>query len=75
MQLTANRYSYYEPQPLFNEDRRDRLVRLDLALTARDWNLYGFAPRLSVSTARNSSTISLFSYTRRFVGVGVTREF
>jgi outer membrane protein len=75
VQLTANRYSYYEPQPLINEDRTDRLVRLDLALTARDWNLYGFAPRLSVSTARNSSTIPLFSYTRRFVGVGVTREF
>ena len=75
VQLTANRYSYDEPQPLFNEEREDRLLRLDVSLTARDWNLYGFAPRLSVSTARNSSTIPLFSYTRRFVGVGVTREF
>jgi hypothetical protein len=74
-QLSASRNVYYEPQPLIAEDRRDRLVRLDLAVTARDWNLYGFAPRLSISTARNSSTIPLFSYTRRFAGVGVTREF
>jgi hypothetical protein len=75
VQLAANRYVYYEPQPLFGEDRRDRLMRLDLIVTARDWNLYGFAPRLTVSTARNSSTIPFFSYTRRFAGIGLTREF
>jgi tetratricopeptide (TPR) repeat protein len=75
VQLSGNRYVYDEPPPLFAEDRRDRLTRLDLMLTARDWNLYGFAPRLTMSTARNSSTISLFSYTRRFAGIGLTREF
>jgi hypothetical protein len=75
VQFFANQYVYEEPQPLFGEDRKDRLARLDLAVTARDWTLYGFAPRLSVSTARNTSTISLFSYTRRFAGVGLTREF
>ncbi len=75
VQLSGNRYRYDEPPPLFGEDRRDRLTRLDLMLTARDWSLYGFAPRLTMSTARNSSTISLFSYTRRFAGVGLTREF
>jgi tetratricopeptide (TPR) repeat protein len=75
VQFFANRYVYDELQPLFGEDRKDRLARLDLAVTARDWTLYGFAPRLSVSTARNTSTIALFSYTRRFAGVGLTREF
>jgi hypothetical protein len=75
VQLSASRHVYYEPPPLFAEDRKDRLARLEVAVTARDWNLYGFAPRLSISTAHNSSTIPLFSYTRRFAGVGVTREF
>jgi tetratricopeptide (TPR) repeat protein len=75
VQLSANRYVYGAPVPLIGEDRRDRLVRLDVVLTARDWNWYGFAPRLSLSTARNYSSIALFSYTRRFAGIGVTREF
>jgi hypothetical protein len=75
VQLSANRYVYYEPEPLIGEHRRDRLARVELILTARDWNLYGFAPRLLFSTARNSSTISLFSYTRRFAGIALTREF
>lgn len=75
VQLAANRYVYYEPEPLFGEDRRDRLLRLDFALTARDWTVYGFAPRLTLSAARNSSTIPLFAYRRRFAGIGFTREF
>jgi tetratricopeptide (TPR) repeat protein len=75
VQLSANRYVFDAPVPPFGEDRRDRLVRLDLVITARDWSFHGFAPRLSLSTARNHSSISFFSYTRRFAGVGVTREF
>jgi hypothetical protein len=71
VQLSGNRYLYDELQPLIGEDRRDRLTRLDLMLTARDWIVYGFAPRLTMSTARNSSTIPLFSYTRRFAGIGL----
>ena len=41
VQLSGNRYLYYEPQPLIGEDRRDRLTRLDLMLTARDWYQWG----------------------------------
>ena len=74
-QLSANQYSFDAPVPPFGEDRRDRLVRLDLVITARDWNFHGFAPRLSLSTGRNHSTIPFFSYSRNFAGIGATREF
>ena len=75
LQLSANRYEFGAPVPPFGEDRRDRLARLDLIVTARDWGFYGFAPRLSLSKARNWSSIPFFSYTRDLVGLGVTREF
>jgi tetratricopeptide (TPR) repeat protein len=75
LQLSATRYVFDAPVPPFGEDRTDDLVRADLVITARDWSLYGFAPRLSLSTARNHSSIPFFSYSRRFAGIGVTREF
>jgi tetratricopeptide (TPR) repeat protein len=75
VQLSASRYVYDEPSSLFGADRRDRLVQLDLVITARDWSFRGFAPTLTLSSARNDSTISLYSYTRRFAGIGLTRQY
>ncbi|HVC10780.1 MAG TPA: surface lipoprotein assembly modifier [Burkholderiales bacterium] len=75
LQLSANQYVYDEPSPLFGIERRDQLVQLDLVLTARDWNFHGFAPTASLSWGRNDSTIPLYSYTRQFAGLGLTRQF
>jgi hypothetical protein len=63
------------PRRYSTADRRDRLLQLDLVITARDWNFHGSAPTLTLSTGRNDSTIPLYSYTRRFGGIGLTREF
>lgn len=73
--VSANRVEYDEALPLFGETRRDRLWRFDLDLTARDWRLAGFAPRLSYSVGRNDSNLPLYEYERSFAGIGVTREF
>lgn len=73
--FTANRYRYLAEQPLFDEVRQDRLVRLDLEFLARDWAVGGFAPYLAVSFERNRSTIPLYEFSRNFVAIGVTREF
>jgi tetratricopeptide (TPR) repeat protein len=75
MQISASRYVYDEPVPLFGADRTDHLVQLDLVVTARDWSFSGFAPTLTLSAGRNDSTIPLYSYRRRFAGIGITREF
>ena len=75
VQVSAYRYSYDEPQPLFGADRTDDLLQLDLGITARDWSYQGFAPTLMLSAGRNDSSIPLYSYKRRFIGVGLTREF
>ena len=75
MQVSASRYVYDEPVPLFGTDRTDRLMQVDLVVTARDWSFSGFAPTLTLSAGRNDSTIPLYSYTRRFAGIGLTREF
>jgi outer membrane protein len=74
-QVSAYRYVYDEPAPLFRADRRDDLLQLDLGVTARDWSVQGFAPTLTLSAGRNDSTIPLYSYKRRFIGIGLTREF
>lgn len=73
--VSANQVEYDEALPLFGETRRDRLWRFDLDLTARDWRLAGFAPRLSYSVGRNDSNLPLYEYKRSFAGIGVTREF
>ena len=75
MQVSASRYVYDEPAPLFGAERTDRLMQVDLVVTARDWSFSGFAPTLTLSAGRNDSTIPLYSYTRRFAGIGLTREF
>lgn len=73
--VSANRVDYDEALPQFGETRRDRLWRFDLDLTARDWRIADFAPRLSFSVGRNDSNLALYEYKRRFAGIGFTREF
>jgi hypothetical protein len=75
VRLTANRFSYDQPPPLFGTPREDELVQIDLDVTARDWSFYGFAPKVLMSVGHNHSTIPLYSYDRRFLGIGITREF
>lgn len=74
-EVSAYRYDYDEPLPLFGVERRDELVQFDFGVTARDWSYRGFAPTLTLSAGRNDSSIPLYSYRRRFAGVGVTREY
>ena len=73
--LTANRFSYDQPAPLFGTLREDELVQIDLDVTARDWSFHGFAPKVLMSVGHNHSTIALYSYDRRFLGIGMTRQF
>jgi tetratricopeptide (TPR) repeat protein len=69
------RYRYDGPSTLFGQLRKDRLLRLDFNVVARDWALRGFAPLVTAGYARNDSTISLLDYRRHYFGVGVTRSF
>ncbi len=73
--LTANRFSYDQPAPLYGTAREDELAQIDLDVTARDWSFSGFAPKVLMSVGHNDSTIPLYSYDRRFLGIGITREF
>jgi hypothetical protein len=67
---------YYDAaQPLFDVSRQDQLIRVDLSITARDWAIHGFAPKLTAGLAWNHSNIPLYEYTRGFLGVGVTKRF
>jgi len=73
--LIASRYRYDAAAPLFGLERRDRMEGIEIDVTARDWSVAGFAPKLVLSASRNGSSVPLYDYRRRFVGVGVTREF
>ena len=75
MRLGYSRYLYDSPSTLFGKLRKDRLLRLDLNVVARDWALRGFAPLLTAGYARNDSTIGLLDYKRHYFAVGVTRSF
>lgn len=73
--VSGSRLDYDAALPLFSDVRHDRIWRVDLELTARDWQLAGFAPRLSISFSRYDSNLALYDFRRRFAGVGFTREF
>ena len=75
VRVGGSRLSYDAKQPLFGLERVDRLVRVDMELTARNWSFYGFAPMLLAGGSRNDSSISLYTYRRNFIGAGITREF
>ncbi|HMA88204.1 MAG TPA: surface lipoprotein assembly modifier, partial [Burkholderiales bacterium] len=68
-QVSTYRYNYDQPQPLFGAERRDDFVQVDVGITARDWSFQGIAPTLMLSAGRNQSSIPLYTYERRFVGV------
>lgn len=73
--LTAGQYRYRAEVPLFGVTREDQLLQADVDVVARNWSVAGFAPRLTVGFAMSRSNISLYTYNRNYVGVGVTREF
>lgn len=73
--VSGSRLDYDAALPLFGEVRQDRPWRVDLELTARDWRLGGFAPRLSIGLAHYDSNLALYDFRRRFAGIGFTREY
>ena len=75
VRVAANRVAYDKEDPLFGIGRVDRLARVDVELTARNWSFHGFAPMLLAGLSRNDSTIPIYTYRRSFVGVGITRAF
>ena len=75
VRVGANRVGYDAADPLFGIIRVDKLVRVDLELTARNWSFHGFAPMLLAGMSWNDSSISIYTYRRNYVSVGITREF
>jgi outer membrane protein len=75
VRVAANRVAYDAEDPLFRVGRVDRMARVDVELTARNWSFYGFAPMLLGGLSHNDSTIPIYTYHRSFVGVGITRAF
>lgn len=66
---------YTDPSPTFETTRRDRLVRLQLTLSKRDWRLAGFVPSLSYNYTQDISNQDLFSYKRHQILLGLTKAF
>jgi hypothetical protein len=75
VRFSMGRVDYAEEWTLFGEMRRDRLMRADITLVARDWSLRGFAPLLSAGHARTRSTLDVAQYERTYLSVGFTRTF
>jgi hypothetical protein len=66
---------YVAASPSFGTTRRDRLVRVQLAVTKRDIRLYGFSPSLTYNFADNISNQPLFAFTRHQILIGFSRAF
>jgi Flp pilus assembly protein TadD len=75
VRVSLGRVDYADEWTLFGEMRRDRLLRADITLIARDWTVRGFAPLLSAGHARTRSTIDVAQFERSYVSVGFTRTF
>jgi len=66
---------YDAPLPVFGVAREDHLWAARLDVLNRRIEYRGFAPRLSFIYTSQSSTISLYRYSRAQVQVGLTRQF
>ena len=66
---------YVAASPSFGTTRRDRLVRVQLAVTKRDIRVYGFSPSLTYNFADNISNQPLFAFTRHQTLIGFSRAF
>jgi tetratricopeptide (TPR) repeat protein len=67
--------AYDAAVPAFGVARRDRQWSLRVSLLNRAVEVLGFAPRLAYVHIHDSSDISLFSYDRDQIELGVTRAF
>ena len=63
------------PLAPFGKQRRDWYVEGSFSIYKRDWNFGGFAPSLSVTMTRNSSTLSLYDQKRLRGEVRLTKAF
>lgn len=62
-------------QPAFGVKRKDWSITGGLDLTVRRWNWMGFAPYLSYSLTRNTSSIDINQFNRHRLETGLTRSF
>ena len=77
--LDANAFGgtrrYEAAFPILGRDRRDDYWGVSLGLTKRDWALYGFAPRVSVSYERQTSNVARFDFDDWGASIGLSRGF
>lgn len=66
---------YRDADILAGVTRHDVEWRAELTLTNRLLTLRGFAPRLALGAVERTSNIDLYTFDRRYVRVGFTREF
>jgi len=59
----------------FGQVRNDTFVVGSLTATKRNWDIFGFAPTLTVAYQRNMSTVDVFSFDREVFQLGLTRRF
>jgi hypothetical protein len=66
---------YIAPHPIFGAKRWDVLESLSARLTLRNWTLAGFSPYLGGTLTHVNSTLSIYSYNRQRLDIGVSRAF
>ncbi len=66
---------YDQDLAAFGVARRDHLWTAQIAVLNRRIDIYGFTPRLAYTYTRNVSNISLYTYDRNQVELGLTRNF
>lgn len=59
----------------FGKQRRDLLLQGSFSIYKRDWNFGGFAPSLSITMTRNTSTLTLYHERRLRGEIRLTRAF
>jgi len=64
-----------EPLAPFGRKRRDWLLQASFSIYKRDWNIQGFAPSLSLTATRNSSTLQLYDEKRVKGEIRLTKAF
>lgn len=75
LRLQQSETNYQGADTLFGIVRHDSEQKVDLDLISRNLNLHGLYPHLTVCAIRHQSDVSLYDFSRRYIRVGVSKEF
>ena len=75
LRVHSAKVQFEQRDPLFDVLRRDTERGVEFDVINRRWSWQGFTPQLVYGVKRHDSNLELYSFDRRYVRLGVSKQF